>query len=65
MRRGSALEAAKREVNSGYVVSSSSPDNCVALKAAPPQGTTLKLVAAPTCTWKLEMNFDDKHLRTC
>ena len=25
---------------------------CVALKAAPPQGTTLYLVAAPTCTWK-------------
>ena len=42
----------------GYVVSALG--NCVALKATPPQGTTLySLVAAPTCTWKLDINFDD------
>ena len=44
---------------SAMFVSSSCVENCVALKAAPPQGTRLQLVAAPTCTWKLDMNFDD------
>ena len=42
-----------------YVVSSSSLENYIALKATPPQVMTLQLVAAPTCTWKLDMNFDD------
>ena len=42
----------------GYVVSAL--ENCVALKANPPQGTTLhQLVEAPTCTRKLDMNFDN------